>query len=310
MIQLDERLGDTPRYFMTKEPRKLMLVPDHVRDCVVFVGYEKSHGAFEPLGTGFLVARPIEGTGNRENAAYCVTAKHVIDDVKKCSAAKVLLRMNLTGKGAECIETEWADWVYHPGGGVVDVAVIPIEFELGIHDHGACPLSMSLDSSKIAKEAIGIGDELFVVGLFSQHIGTQRNIPILRVGNIAAMPDEAVDTSMGPMQAYLAEARSTGGLSGSPVFVHLGAVRVTEGKLKIAQTTNPKFFLLGLMHGHWRTSESPSTDLLSRNANVNMGIAIVVPVEKILEVLNQDVIRDLERKKAEVWREKNLPVMD
>ena len=64
MIQLDERLGGQPRYSMTKEPRKLMLVPDHVRDCVIFVGFELKAGAIEPWGTAFLVARPIEGYWN------------------------------------------------------------------------------------------------------------------------------------------------------------------------------------------------------------------------------------------------------
>jgi hypothetical protein len=50
------------------------------------------------------------------------------------------------------------------------------------------------------------------VGLFSEHQGAERNIPIVRVGNIAAMPEEPVlTTSWGAIDAYLIEARSIGG---------------------------------------------------------------------------------------------------
>jgi hypothetical protein len=73
----------------------------------------------------------------------------------------------------------------------------------------------------IQQENIGIGDEVFAVGLFNQKWGNERNIPIMRTGIIASMPEEPllgeIDT---PYDAYLAELRSIGGLSGSPVFVY------------------------------------------------------------------------------------------
>jgi hypothetical protein len=56
--------------------------------------------------------------------------------------------------------------------------------------------------------------------------GRQRNIPIVRIGNVASMPHEPVATkNRGAIEAYLVEARSVGGLSGSPVLVQLGIVR-------------------------------------------------------------------------------------
>jgi len=43
-------------------------------------------------------------------------------------------------------------------------------------------------------------------------------------GNIAAMPEELIEVrDFGMMQAYLVESRSLGGISGSPVFVHVPA---------------------------------------------------------------------------------------
>ena len=77
-------------------------------------------------------------------------------------------------------------------------------------------------TEKVIKEnEIEVGEEVFVTGLFSHHHGQSKNIPIVRVGNISAMPEEKIQTKEHLMDAYLIEARSIGGLSGSPVFVIL-----------------------------------------------------------------------------------------
>ena len=44
----------------------------------------------------------------------------------------------------------------------------------------------------INKYTIDTGDEVVITGMFFSHIGQQRNIPIVRIGNIAAMPQEPV----------------------------------------------------------------------------------------------------------------------
>jgi hypothetical protein len=59
----------------------------------------------------------------------------------------------------------------------------------------------------MAEEKIGLGDEVFVVGLFRSHYGLQRNIPIIRVGNISMLKGEPVFTDYcGYTDAYLIEA--------------------------------------------------------------------------------------------------------
>jgi hypothetical protein len=61
------------------------------------------------------------------------------------------------------------------------------------------------------------------MGLFSEHPGGDHNEPIARFGNIALMPAEKVTVDVGDstahIRAYLVEARSWGGHSGSPAFV-------------------------------------------------------------------------------------------
>jgi hypothetical protein len=324
MMNVDGSCIAKSRRFHAQSHKTNMLVPNHVRDCVIFVGREvnpTNDGTpdFSLCGTAFLVARPVTGTNGEEFATYLVTAKHVIDGIKKDGGYRVWLRMNLSGGKFDWIHTSLSDWLYHPGGALVDAAVLPFdidlpEFDLEKHDHRACPLHLSLDPEKIERERIGIGDELLFVGLFTQHYGSERNIPIVRVGNIAALPGEAVNTRLGPMDAYLAEARSIGGLSGSPVFVNLGTARVIDRKLLLAETENPKILLLGLMHGHWDSPDSTigisATDSSSSGETVNMGIAIVVPIKRILEILDHDVIKAFEKQKGDAWRERNLPTMD
>jgi hypothetical protein len=135
---------------------------------------------------------------------------------------------------------------------------------------------------------VALGDEVFIVGLFRHRSGDLRNIPIVRVGNLCSVDEEKISTSLGPMEAMLVEARSIGGLSGSPVFLHLGVTRYLQGQLKHS-SGGPMFFLLGLIHGHF-DAPTAEIDEIAGDAGlsverVNTGIAIVIPIERVLEVL-------------------------
>jgi hypothetical protein len=63
------------------------------------------------------------------------------------------------------------------------------------------------------------------------------------------------------------------------------------------------FYLLGLMHGHWDIPTRNKNDLLMTDdlfGKVNMGIAIVVPAKKILEVLNHPELVKMRQQHDEV----------
>ena len=159
-------------------------------------------------------------------------------------------------------------------------------------DHMAWPLDLIVTPEVIKQQEIGVGNEVFLVGLFSQHHGERRNIPIVRVGNIAAMPEEKVfTTKSGAIDAYLIEARSIGGISGSPVFVVSSPIRASGDT---AMFRLPAVYLPGLVHGHWDASSSELDEAIEDSTSrtqVNMGIAIVVPCDKIVETLDQENIR-------------------
>lgn len=114
----------------------------------------------------------------------------------------------------------------------------------------------------------------------------------MRIGNLAALAEEKVFAGeFGLVDAYLIEVRSIGGLSGSPVFLNLGVVRHVDNQVKYS-TGGPMVFLLGLIHGHYDMPSS-SVDIAQTDASeqltterVNTGMAIVVPMNKIFEVVN------------------------
>ena len=185
------------------------------------------------------------------------------------------------------------DWKSHPIDSSIDVSVLRFHI-LDACDHLIFSDALSLDIERIKEADIGLGDEVFIAGLFKHHHGDSKNIPIIRIGNLAAMGEEKVETTeYGKIDAFLIEARSIGGLSGSPVFVNLGIARAIKGKVKFAESGRPIFYFLGLIHGHYDVSYS-DVDLDVEGQNqINTGIAIVVPFSKINNVIEE--IEKIER---------------
>jgi hypothetical protein len=185
-------------------------------------------------------------------------------------------------------EVRLKHWRYHPDP-VVDVAVIPWPF-LPEYDTLYYPSEWCLTPALAEKQGVGIGNEVFLAGLYRQHAGRVRNVPIIRVGNVAAMPEEPVNTRRGSMEAYLVEIRSIAGISGSPVFVSL--LEATGASATFHPEAQKMFFLLGLMHGRWDIRQlAPvmfeiDSDYLKQP--LNSGIGVIVPATRILEVINSE----------------------
>ena len=156
----------------------------------------------------------------------------------------------------------------------------------------------------VLENGIGAGDEVFMAGLFTKHSGTSKNMPIVRMGNVAMMPRDAVETKYGDMETYLIEARSIGGMSGSPVFVCKADVIGEPGRM----------WLMGLIHGHWQLRDEGSADTviedLTSNGPINMGIAIVVPAQKIWETLHCETFTKIRQNEDEQARRENYPTAD
>lgn len=281
-----------------------MLIPDDIRKSVVFLLYKNKDKILTLAGTGFFVALEIE----KILFVNLITAKHVIVNISRYSIdGKVIIRINYKKGGYQNIEVNVDEWKEHPTeSSSVDVSVLTCAPSIEMYDIRFLPTTMMATNEIVKRESIGPGDEIFITGLFVNHFGKTRNIPIVRVGNIALMPEEKVNTKIfGSIEAYLIEARSIGGLSGSPVFVNIEGIR--KGQWVLGKQS---LYLLGLIHGHWDIMEKAfdeSKEDVSDVGNINMGIAIVVPATKILEVINQPMLMEKRQKFLEQnKKEKNL----
>lgn len=282
-----------------------MRVVDIIKKFVVFVGHSAVDGSFLADGTGFVILMRAHGFA----LPYVVTAKHVIDQAagSEMPSRDILIRINTHSGGIKYIITKLPRWHFHPdhvetGGkqNYIDVAAYSLcnmrEWS-SIDMRDADFSHMDEDdicTAKIIEEyTIGIGDDVVIPGLFLSHLGTQRNIPIVRQGNIAAMREEPVPTSKGMMDAYLVEMRSIGGISGSPVLMQMegrAEILYPEAEHPISIKKSRKtHYLLGLVQGHYTITTQDEWIFKTDQpvGDINAGIAVVVPVEKIMETICQ-----------------------
>ena len=274
-----------------------MRIPDSILKSVVFLCGKKK-GEFVVTGTGFLIHHKMEGEDAR--VGYLVTARHVVDRLQDGGSEDtcVYIRANTSRGTTAQFKREPGEWFRHENDRV-DIAISPCTM-LDSMDQHHFGTEMFLTERTLKSEHVGLGDDLFFPGLFSPRKGETRNIPIVRTGTIAAMPGEEIKTSLGMLRAYLVEARSIGGLSGSPVFLHPGIARGNSGTV-VFHAPKPKLYLLGMIHGHYGmggelTDVCSEGDAFGRERSVNMGIGIVCPADDILALLNQpNVVRHREQ---------------
>lgn len=242
--------------------------------CVVFIGTAKEAESGVFRATGFLCYIPFN-TSSQQGFYYLVTARHVASRADQ----GLVLRINLTDGTSALVNLADLKWFFHPTDESIDIAIAEFsmkpEFEIAHVDH-----RILLDSKQLEHLDVGVGSEVYIPGLFSYHVGEERNLPILRTGTIALLNRELVKSANSRVEGYLIEARSTGGLSGSPVF----AASHRDGETRV--------HVIGLIHGHWDIPVKSSDPVEYKEfiEKVNSGISIVVPAARILEALHQKTI--------------------
>ena len=189
-----------------------MRISDTVKRCVGFVGIREGRD-IKWGGTVFF----INITDGGLKFCYMVTAKHVAEALE---GSDCVLRVNSREGHAVILEASATKWWYHPSeSAVVDSAVAPLapltrDFDIATISH-----TLFATPEVIQEYEFGIGDEVYVSGLFTRVTRTARIQPVVRTGTIAMMPDEKIEFStIGLIEAYLIETKSFGGLSGCPVF--------------------------------------------------------------------------------------------
>lgn len=255
---------------------------------------------------------------------WAVTARHCIEEAR-ASKAEMAVRVN-SGESHIDVPTEPDDWT-----GAHDSDVACCYWSSTEGEVSALPLSQLVRSDYTypfghltfadgnagwGPAELYVGAEVVFVGLFSQHAGVSRNLPIARFGNVSRMPREPVTVKRPwgteKVEGFLVEARSWGGHSGSPAWWAHPVTQVLE--LPVGGTTPNRaerragvrqrtvsasrqtyfFAVMGLVSAHFDipTEAELTGDVLgSVRTPINSGIAVVTPAHFIRALIDSDEVR-------------------
>ncbi len=283
-------------------------IHDYIQDCVIYLYPSEDHAVQGEKvgGSGFLVHVPISSNPNHA-VIFAVTNKHVIRQ-----GHSPVVRLNNKDGTLAIADFKKEQWIDHPGGD--DLAVVPIGLNTARQRISSIPREMLISQKIIEEHDIGLGDDIFVVGRFINHEGKQKNTPSLRFGNISQMPGDKIKQDTGFLQeSFLVEAKSIGGYSGSPVFVHMLPLssRPKKDDPKMLLTVplpgiGP--WLLGVDWGHIQSWEWVIDDKTGKptqqkyKVRSNTGMMAVVPAWKLEELLNTKRIQKLMRIADDTYR--------
>ncbi len=310
-------IGTRPLWDTVDGEPPLVRIHDEMRDCVFFAAAMKDGKGMIQSGSGFLVAVPLGDTG--QHVVYAVTAKHVLFGEDGEASDEVLLTLNAkSGRGTLPIKTKFEQWQRHTN---ADVAVCNVALDHR-YQFTLVPPEMFATAAVIAEKKVGPGDDVFATGLLVYHPGKTRNMPIVRLGCISALPDDPIRVSTGNGYARdkvaLTEVRSLGGLSGSPVFVHFPFFRDLPGGRKVLTSPDEeqvaysggRSMLLGVMHGLFEVDANDPEKRRPAGFDraLNAGIAVVTYADRILELINDTKEVEARRLVEEQINEQNMPI--
>jgi hypothetical protein len=276
-----------------------VLVPEFYWQCIAFLCQDDDEGRRKPRGTAFFVSIPMK-TGE---VVFIVTAAHNIE-FARANDRSLFLRLNRTDGAVEDIEIPDQDGWLESNETDLALRRFPLA-QTGDYEFTRVEPGLIAGDSRVAAKRIAPGDEVFFCGLFSEHPGRSRSQPIVRWGNVSMMPGEKVRVATPGgggrlIDAYLIEARSWGGQSGSPAFVffppdrELGFLDLPsweEGDPgsggRLIAGAYP--MLLGVVQGHFDIQQDVSFksefNTGEAHVNVNAGIAVVIPAQKVIDIL-------------------------
>lgn len=268
------------------------LMPKQILQSIVFI-YSNANGARADkgfIGTGFIVDVPSPSHPTF-HIDYIVTNFHIIKGL-----AHTALRMNSKDGGVNIVKNvPFKAWAVNSK---YDLAVTKVNLEPS--DFSFVPTPIFVDAEKMALHKIGAGDDVCLIGRVVREGMSykQRNVSVLRFGNIALVPQYEE-------KMFLVELRSIAGHSGSPVIAYCPPYALDGSRDKEEMWSG--FLLLGINRGHLREFEEivSRKDLKTRSSNwvsqTNMAMSQIVPAWCIAELLNSPVLtRDRAARHAEL----------
>jgi hypothetical protein len=295
------------RLAIGEEPN--VLIPENVRKSV---GFALAGG--EACGTVVLVYVPgVPEDPKLGGIVLAATAGHIVEATQ--GTGDLELRFNSKAGGVLDFPADPDRWLVSQE---VDLAIGAVD---GVRaselDISPVPSSFLLSREQLAEHEVGEGDDVVFSGLFSRFRGTTRNLPIVRFGRVALMPQEndpiplRIEDDSGYVvferifPAYLAEVYSRGGHSGSPAFLVFPPHRKPTEVAGVSGSGHVGIMgLIGLVVAHF-DSELRDVD------EANSGIAVLTPSWHILDMLEREEIVDsVEKARKEIEARRPAAVPD
>lgn len=197
-------------------------IPQSIVHTIFFIFRDKQAAELgkDPGGTGFIVAVPSERDPNDSLHHYAVSCHHAV-----CTNGYSCIRLNLKSGGNIVLELGPEEWQFDPACGDIAACRLDIDHSEKLQI-SAISLNQFLTQEAISKEEIGVGEDVFMIGLFldaTWQTGKTRNNPMARFGNISAMPNPdnlfRFNGNGDRREYFILDLHSRTGFSGSPVFV-------------------------------------------------------------------------------------------
>ena len=251
-----------------------------------------------PMATAFFVAVHPRRDIRMD---YVVTARHCIDEAH--SYGSLYIRFNLKNGQYVEVQTSPHDWYLHDTADVAAIPVLGAALPQGVTREDVDQYSISIESlvgpgpeyiyrgevPHFGEHEIHpqVGHAAFFVGLFTEHDGQERNLPIARFGRISRMPETVSMKMPGDIvfhgAAYLIEFQSWGGNSGAPVFFQYPMVLQGKNEVDLAWVSG----LMGIISGHYPIAQEAFTsgDVLGNVAvQLHSGLAVVTPADAVRQL--------------------------
>jgi hypothetical protein len=283
----------------------------------VFYLYESKEDAKKGTkagGTGFLVSVPSPSFPEQVIYTYAVTNWH-----NCCKAKASVIRLNNEDGSAEIFDFGPEDWTFSPKYDIAALRIPVDDRKSGV----LIPMEMAIIPEDIRGErlALGVGDNIFMLGRFIDHDGTLVNRPAARFGNISVMPAPMFQPNLKKADSFCLDMHSRTGFSGSPVFVYRSIGDDLDEKARTTLSSQDTFLKFLGIHwgqfpelwewGHGKEAEANSLSARRRYVKGVSGMTCVLPAWNIQEVLGLPKFREqLERDEnllIEHAREHGLP---
>ena len=266
-------------------------IPENVEKCVAYICVPND-SENTPIGTGFFVGYRYESQPDNYYV-FLVTARHVVINEKSEIRPRLLLRMNdkVTGHSVDYNDIKANLWFFHTENQSVDIAVQPLFPSKA--DFLFIKKEDIITDKFITEKKIGIGDDIFYVGLLSYLSGKERIAPIVRFGRLALRTAEK--TIDGKFYHFI-DAGNIPGHSGSPVFLWATPARTSN-----VLAAGPRIFgLYGVVSGMIEYNKQLQVTM-PRETNQRPvpidarsgGVTAVVPANYLMDILESKDIKKI-----------------